>query len=188
MGILRHIEDNARIMLLGMTDFVAPATPDEWDERLRTAVVDGMPKLAETALSQGASTQQFLNFDARKVPLIIVAAERGYADVVKLLVKNGAPVNAKDTFGDTAIVKAVENDWPKVVATLAGNGAEVNIINANGQSLLERARAIYAHDTAEILGRHGGKLSAQLNAVAGKLNVTPAQAGAQYRGFKNAGI
>lgn len=173
MSIIRHIEDNARIMFLGMMDFVAPATQEEWDERLRGAVTDGMPKLAQTALSQGANTQQILNFEARKAPLIVVAAERGYADVVSLLVKNGAPLNAKDTFGDTAIVKAVENDWPKVVKELARNGAEVNIINASGQSLLERARAIYAHDTAEILGRHGGKLSAQLNAAAGKHALKP---------------
>lgn len=168
MGLFTNIEDRARLLLSGMADLVAPATHDEWNERLRVAVQQGTPGLAKRAIDNGADVAQTIQEGTRKAPLLTIAAERGFADVAALLVENGAPVNAKDTFGDTAIVKAVENDWPKVVALLASKGAEVNTINANGQSLLDRAIATYAHDTAGILDKHGGKLSSQLNAAAAK--------------------
>ncbi|MEZ0260644.1 MAG: ankyrin repeat domain-containing protein [Alphaproteobacteria bacterium] len=168
MGIFSNMEDRARLLLSGMADMVAPATKDEWDERLRVAVQQGTPGMAKRAIDNGANVQQTIQDGARKAPLLTIAAERGFADIAALLVEKGANVNAKDTFGDTAIVKAVENDWPKVVAVLAAKGAAVNTINANGQSLMDRAIATYAHDTAGILGKHGGKLSSQLNAAASK--------------------
>lgn len=168
MGIFTNIEDRARLLLSGMADMVAPATKDEWDERLRVAVQQGTAGLAQRAIENGANIQQIIEDGARKAPLLLIAAERGFADIAGLLLEQGANVNAKDTFGDTAIVKAVENDWPKVVAVLAAKGAEVNTINANGQSLMDRAIATYAHDTAGILDKHGGKLSAQLNAASAR--------------------
>jgi hypothetical protein len=168
MGLFTNIEDRARLLLSGMADLVAPATQDEWNERLRVAVQQGTPGFAKRAIENGADVTQTIQEGARKAPLLMIASERGFLDVATLLVNNGAPVNAKDTFGDTAMVKAVENDWPNVVLLLAFKGAEVNVINANGQSLMDRAIATYAHDTAGILGTHGGKLSSQLNAAASK--------------------
>jgi ankyrin repeat protein len=54
------------------------------------------------------------------------AAGRGHREVVELLLKNGANVNAKAADGWTALVRAADRGHRKVVEVLLKNGADVN--------------------------------------------------------------
>jgi ankyrin repeat protein len=54
------------------------------------------------------------------------AAKDGNRELVELLLKNGADVNAEGEFGETALGQAAENGHREVVELLLKNGADVN--------------------------------------------------------------
>ena len=45
-----------------------------------------------------------LYFNCNKIIRLILAAGKGYADIVKILLDNGANIEAKDVSGNTAII------------------------------------------------------------------------------------
>ena len=69
-----------------------------------------------------------------------MAAERGHVEVVKILLENGANVNAKDRVGETPLSIAVEkaanadeekkSKYAEIVKILLNNGASINGIRA----------------------------------------------------------
>ena len=59
------------------------------------------------------------------------AAQDGHVDVAKVLIRNGADVNAKDSDGETALHMAAEDGHVDVVKVLIQNGADVNAVNEN---------------------------------------------------------
>jgi ankyrin repeat protein len=69
--------------------------------------------------------------------VLMYAAENGYLEIAKLLIENGADINAhededidapidNDTSGETALIKAVLENNLKMVKLLVENGADVN--------------------------------------------------------------
>ena len=58
---------------------------------------------------------------------LIIAARRGYKDVVKLLLANSIDINIKDRFGYTALILALERGYKDVVKLLLASGADANI-------------------------------------------------------------
>ena len=65
-----------------------------------------------------------------------IAAWYGHADVVKVLIQNGADVNAVDDDKQTALHKAAEFNRIDVVKVLLENGAHVNIMSTYGETAL----------------------------------------------------
>ncbi|MBK9130425.1 MAG: ankyrin repeat domain-containing protein [Gammaproteobacteria bacterium] len=57
---------------------------------------------------------------------IIVAAEKGHADVVALLIQKGADVNVSNHYGDTALKYAAQNGHVRAARVLLENGADAN--------------------------------------------------------------
>ena len=55
--------------------------------------------------------------------------KHGYFDVVKVLLDNGAKIDAKDNFGNTALLKASSNGQMEVVKLLLDKSATVDTKN-----------------------------------------------------------
>lgn len=70
---------------------------------------------------------------------LIVAAEKGFLQIVILLIKNGASVNAFDSKGRTALHLAAENKRFDVVKELVEAGADVNYEDNEGNTPLHMA-------------------------------------------------
>uniref|UniRef100_A0A182JIR6 ANK_REP_REGION domain-containing protein n=1 Tax=Anopheles atroparvus TaxID=41427 RepID=A0A182JIR6_ANOAO len=68
-----------------------------------------------------------------------VAARRGYADVVELLLRHGANVQERDTNGNSALHFAIECRNVRIVRALLRHGAPVGVRNSLGKSPLEMA-------------------------------------------------
>jgi ankyrin repeat protein len=58
---------------------------------------------------------------------------QGLAEIMKLLLKNGANVNARDAFGYTALLRAAGLNYPGIVQVLLENGADVNATPTNSR-------------------------------------------------------
>lgn len=68
---------------------------------------------------------------------LLKATERGDLPAVKrLLVQEGAQVNAKNKDGDTALILAVRRGYRGTVQELLAKGAEVNVKNKDGHTAL----------------------------------------------------
>jgi len=63
------------------------------------------------------------NIEHYKYPLIVACAFKNY-DIAKLLLENGANVNAKNDNGETALIIAAQNDHTEIVKLLLEKGAK----------------------------------------------------------------
>ena len=67
------------------------------------------------------------------------AVQKGKTETVKLLLANGADVNAVDKKGRTALMIAAQEGRTKMVKLLLANGADVNAANTFGKTALSIA-------------------------------------------------
>ena len=74
---------------------------------------------------------------------LLLASRTGQHAVVKMLLQNGADVNAVDTSDDSALLDAATGGWPDLVATLVKAKAAVDHRNASGETALMRG-AVHA--------------------------------------------
>eukprot|EP00833_Pecoramyces_ruminatium_P013063 jgi/Orpsp1_1/1187095/evm.model.d7180000055344.1 len=72
-----------------------------------------------------------LNTSKEYSPLTF-ACEKGYQDIVEILIKYGANVDTEDKKGDTPLIIACKNNYNNIVKILIKNGANINKINKNG--------------------------------------------------------
>ena len=61
------------------------------------------------------------------VALFLEAAGKGKVEIVQLHLANGVNVNAKDEYGQTALIYAAKNGHKNVAELLLKNGADVNV-------------------------------------------------------------
>ncbi|VDP97351.1 unnamed protein product [Trichobilharzia regenti] len=73
------------------------------------------------------------------MPLICIAAGKGYADITGLLIRHGARVNAQSNEGSTALIYAADGGHLAVLSLLLNAGAALNVTNFHGESALTRA-------------------------------------------------
>lgn len=89
-----------------------------------------------------------------EAPLIVVMAGYGgdqgtYQPIVQALLDAGADVNARDSFGRTALMDAAGADCPAMVRLLLEHGADKNIRNPRGQTAL--TEALKDHNTQVVM-------------------------------------
>lgn len=133
-------------------------------QKLMAAVVAGDVAAVEAALAAKAEVDErfpLINtFNDGHTPLI-VAARDGYTEIVRILIKAGADVNAVEpTFGAVPLHKAAYNGHAEILAILAAQpGVDLNVQGpSNGYTPLHDAIWLGYPDCAEVLVQAGARL------------------------------
>jgi len=87
-----------------------------------------------------------------------VAAQHGRAEIARLLLAKGAPVNLQDDMGMTPLLWAVSKDHGEVVKLLLAHGADVNIREHGGWCAMHWASARDDLLITELLLQHGAEV------------------------------
>ena len=74
-------------------------------------------------LLKGGADPSRTDLDGRTA--LHIAAEEGHADIAKLLLSYGAPVNAADRWGSTPLRQAIRHQNPTVITLLREHDAVV---------------------------------------------------------------
>ena len=89
------------------------------------------------------------------MPLFLAAGE-GRLEVVRYLLDEGADVNARENFGNTALAEATYYGHIAVIKELLARGADINAIGEGGTAL-DIAVNRNNSAVADLLRHHGGK-------------------------------
>ena len=126
---------------------------------LYEAVVSGSPETVFALLSAGAdvNARPDENFNFGETPLI--AASTKNAEIVKLLIDEGADVNIKNSQGQTALMMAAfwHTNNIDIVKMLLDNGADVNAKDNQDKTALDYAKKEKHTKIANLLKQYGGK-------------------------------
>jgi ankyrin repeat protein len=127
------------------------------NDMLFAAAKDGNLQNARNAIRQGANVKARDTSLMRCTPLRW-ASLYGHLEVAKLLVENGADVNARDHRKGVAPLRwAVEH--PEMVKLLIENGAEVDATDDDGWTALLHACTEGHLESAKILIEHGANVN-----------------------------
>ncbi|XP_013386281.1 M-phase phosphoprotein 8 isoform X9 [Lingula anatina] len=127
---------------------------------LKHAVKEGMYERVRKALN----SQKQYNLeqpDQMGMTLVMLAAAKGFDDLVELLVINGANMNAKAKTGNTPLMFAAENGHLCTVAVLLALGAHINIQNGSQETALIKATKKGHNQIVKMLLENGADFSAE---------------------------
>ena len=93
--------------------------------------------------------------DVKGFTPLIIAVYSNQAEVVNILLQNGADVNAQDLSGNTALMGASFKGYTALATTLIEAGANVNIRNGQGAPALTFAATFGQLEIAEQLLKNG---------------------------------
>eukprot|EP00079_Xenopus_tropicalis_P033456 XP_017947227.1 PREDICTED: M-phase phosphoprotein 8 isoform X3 [Xenopus tropicalis] len=93
--------------------------------------------------------------DSSGMTLVMLAAAAGQDDVLRLLIKKGAKINARQKNGTTALIHAAEKNYLTTVALLLEAGAYVNVQQASGETALMKACKRGNSDIVRLLLEYG---------------------------------
>jgi ankyrin repeat protein len=113
---------------------------------------------------------------AEGVTPLMAAASKGYTAAVKLILANGANMEAADTAGNTALMRAIESGHSSTIFALLEGGANPTTVNMGGVSTLLEA-ANYGDDPRLVhyLLEHGVPANS-----GSQINETPLMAASCY--------
>jgi hypothetical protein len=90
-------------------------------------------------------------------PIILTAARKGNADIIKLLLKYGANIRVADIDGVGPLLAAAEEGNLKAVKLLLDAGCDINQTDAEGNTPLSAARNFDAPNVVKLLIERGAK-------------------------------
>lgn len=132
---------------------------DKYDIVTIAAVANDVPTL-KVALELGASAKNVTSrYDGTA---LIAAAHLGHAEVVRILIGAGAPLDHVNNLGWTAVIEAIVlgDGGPRhtdTLRTLVQAGADLNLADRNGQTPLALARARGFDAMVDLLQRAGAR-------------------------------
>ena len=144
---------------------ISPYRPEFLDKELLTAVTQNDAQNVERLIKLGANVNATTDDDVRDTALSLAIMEGGYPEIVKLLVENGADVNAKDTVGASPLLMAVywHNDRlginMEIVRLLIQHGADVNAQDCDGMTALMYAAKVGHAELARVLVTKGADIT-----------------------------
>ena len=100
---------------------------------------------------------------------LVAAAERGYLDIVKMLIDNGVSVNEKNLAGKTALMMAVEKSRCSALVQYLHNecDADVNLQDNEGKTVLMKAVELWDYETVQYLMSLGEKCDENIKDIDG---------------------
>ncbi|KAM4795459.1 M-phase phosphoprotein 8 isoform 2-T2 [Rhinophrynus dorsalis] len=140
----KHLEGTDEILPTGTVSSSA----------LKDAVKNGDYLTVKFALN---STEEYNldQEDSSGMTLVMLAAAAGQDDLLRLLIKKGAKINARQKNGTTALIHAAEKNHLTTVALLLEAGAYVNMQQATGETALMKACKRGNSDIVRLLIEHG---------------------------------
>lgn len=111
------------------------------DSQLLDACEKGNLKEAGLALKSSLFSRSAnieVKNDLEKTP-VILAAEKGFKEILELLAVKKANLNAGDSQGCTALMMAVQNNYIEIVELLLEQGADIDIQDNNKKTALHHA-------------------------------------------------
>lgn len=122
---------------------------------LRDAVLLNDVPLARSRLEEGAdpNTGEW----SYHGPVLKIAAELGYVEMVGLLLDHGASIEATDDLGQRPLLSAARYGRIEVVRRLLDRGADLDAVGWSGESALANAAAARHHDLVELLLDRGAR-------------------------------
>jgi ankyrin repeat protein len=132
---------------------------DRYDIVTIAAVANDVPTL-KVALALGASAANITSrYDGTA---LIAAAHLGHAEVVRVLIRAGAPLDHVNNLGWTALIESIVlgdggQRHTQTLRALVEAGANVNLPDRNGQTPLSLARARGYQAMAKVLTQAGGR-------------------------------
>uniref|UniRef100_A0A8C5M104 Chromo domain-containing protein n=1 Tax=Leptobrachium leishanense TaxID=445787 RepID=A0A8C5M104_9ANUR len=146
----RHLEGNDEIL----------PTETITSSALKEAVKNGDYLTVKFALN---STENYNldQEDSSGMTLVMMAAAAGQDDLLRLLIKKGAKINARQKNGTTALIHAAEKDHLSTVALLLEAGAYVNLQQNHGETALFKACRRGNYDIVRLLIEHGADCNVQ---------------------------
>ena len=103
------------------------------------------------------------NHESILLEAMFLASKIGHFETVKCLVENGADVNAKDEYGDTALIIASEQGYLEIVKKLVENGADMNERNLYGRTAFISASHNGHFEIVKYLDENGADVEAKDN-------------------------
>lgn len=135
-----------RCLKIGV-DFNSPDSPAF--TALKEPAKKGHLEIAKCLIKNGANPNAVLKFWPE--PPLFGAALYGNAEMVELLIQNGADVNYKNDIGKTPIECAVRGGNIQIVKLLLAKGADPNVKDFRGRTLLRLAEIDGHQDIVRLL-------------------------------------
>jgi len=133
---------------------------------LHGATYQGHKEIVELLIAEGANVNVWRFVDA--TPLMD-AVVKGQKEIVELLIAAGAEVNVKRNDGETPLHRAAWRGHYATAELLITKGADMNAKTASGpnkdKTPLDLAITRKHTEIADLLRKHGGKTSEELNAL-----------------------
>ncbi|MDE7227498.1 MAG: ankyrin repeat domain-containing protein [Treponemataceae bacterium] len=102
-------------------------------------------------------------FDVYTIPTLAMASESN-KDIMELIIKSGADINAKSDNTEPLLIYAAEKKgWKDIIELLIKAGADINTKGYHGQTALINAAYKGHKDTAEVLIKAGADINAKTN-------------------------
>ncbi|MBQ9575239.1 MAG: ankyrin repeat domain-containing protein [Synergistaceae bacterium] len=115
----------------------------------------------EEAIVNGANVNAKEDKDEDGCTALMIAVCGGHADVVELLLKHGADVNARDNTDWTALIYATNEGHEEIAKILLKHGADVDAREKIGITPLINAASHCYAEIVELLLKHGANVNAQ---------------------------
>lgn len=131
--------------------------PDDFMQALEASEEDA--KLKDMAALEPSLAKYVRPSD--KVTGLHVAAANGAVETVKVLLANGAAVDAVDAFNNTPLLNASMNGWDEVVTLLLDRGASVTAVDSKGRTPLHLAATNGQDGVIKLLLAKGASLTAK---------------------------
>ena len=175
---------HALVLILGFAGGIQVAAQDSLNDRLATASWEGDVARIQTLVSNGASINAHLarcicpgrKGDPTGDTPLMLAAENGQAEAVKLLLKLGADLEAGDDVHQTPLMSAAKRGKTDTVRLLLNRGAKVDARGMLGRTALMWAALNDNAETARVLLDAGANVNSTPNP-----NQDTILAGAAYR-------